>query len=62
MKKLMKSQTNKTICGICAGFANYYNVDPVLVKAIYAAATIITGFIPGIIAYLVLAVIIPYEQ
>lgn len=59
MKKLERSDTNKMIAGVCSGIAAYFNLDPTLVRAIFAILTFFTGIIPGIIAYVVLIFIIP---
>lgn len=53
MKKLRLSKRNRIFLGVCGGFAEYFNVDPTLVRAI-AILLSITGGI-GIIAYLVVA-------
>ena len=58
-KRLYKSESDKKWLGICGGFAQYFDVDPVLIRALYVFLTIITGFIPGLIAYLILAWIMP---
>lgn len=55
-KKLYRSTTNKTIAGVCAGLAEYLNIDPTIVRVIWALVGLTGG---GIIAYLVCALIIP---
>ncbi len=55
-KKLYRSTTNKTIAGVCAGLAEYLNIDPTIVRVIWALVGLSGG---GIIAYLVCALIIP---
>ena len=55
-KKLYRSTTNKTIAGVCAGLAEYLNIDPTIVRVIWALIGLTGG---GIIAYLVCALIIP---
>ncbi len=63
MKKLLyKSEDNKMLEGVCAGVAEYFELDPTLVRAGYAFVSIITGVIPGLIAYIVLAVIMPKKS
>lgn len=59
MKKLTRSDTNKQLAGVCGGMAEYFSVDPTLVRVVYILLTVFTGIIPGIIAYLVLIVVIP---
>jgi phage shock protein C len=62
MKRLYKSETEKKLFGACGGFAEYMDVDPVLVRVGYAFITAVTGFIPGMIAYPVLAWIMPTKS
>ncbi len=63
MKKLLyKSEDNKMLEGVCAGVAEYFELDPTLVRAGYAFVSIVTGVVPGLIAYVVLAVIMPKKS
>ena len=55
-KKLYRSRTNKTIAGVCGGFAEYFNVDPTIVRVIWALVDLSGA---GLLAYLVCALIIP---
>ncbi len=59
-KKLYRSETNKMLCGVCAGVAEYFDIDPTLIRLIWIGLTCI-GF-SGIIAYVVAAVIIPTQS
>lgn len=60
MKKITKSSSNKMICGVCAGIANYFNIDPTLVRLIWAVLIFCAG--TGILAYIIAAIIIPYDN
>lgn len=53
-KKLYKSN-NKKICGVCAGVAEYLDIDPTLVRLIWAAFTLAGG--SGILIYIIAALI-----
>lgn len=57
-KKLYRSESNKMLCGVCGGVGEYFNVDPTLVRLLWAIL-VFTG--PGIFAYLIAAVIIPRD-
>ena len=61
MKRLYKSATDKKLCGVCGGIAEYFNIDPTLVRLL-CAAVILCSFFTGIIAYFLAAIIIPYQQ
>jgi len=58
-KRLYKSEDNKQLDGVCGGIAEYFDVDPTLVRVGYAFITVITGIFPGLIAYLALMIIMP---
>lgn len=58
-KKLYKSTTDRKLCGVCAGIANYLNVDPTVVRLLWALITFLGG--AGVIAYIVCALVIPDE-
>jgi phage shock protein C len=59
MKRLYKSRKNRVIAGVCGGIAEYFNVDPVLVRLI-AVLFIFTGG-AALIAYVLGMIIIPKE-
>ena len=57
MKKLCKSNTNKKICGVCGGIAEYLNADPTLIRLAFAVIALAAG--SGILAYFLTALIMP---
>lgn len=57
-KKLMRSN-NKMVAGVCAGIAEYFDVDPTLIRVAYVLLFFITGILPLLIAYIALTIIIP---
>jgi phage shock protein C len=59
MKNLYRSEDNKIFFGILGGLGEYYNIDPVLLRAGYVFVTIITGIVPGTLAYFICKFIIP---
>jgi phage shock protein C len=59
MKRLYKSDKDRKIGGVCAGIAEYFDVDPTLVRAGYLLLTILTAILPGIIAYIALLWLMP---
>lgn len=58
-KRLYKSRTDKKIDGVCAGIANYFNLDPTLVRIALVLFCLLGG--SGILAYIICALIIPRE-
>ena len=59
-RRLKRSATNRMVCGVCAGIAEYFNWDPTIIRIIWVAASIFlgAGFL-GVIAYFIVAVIMP---
>lgn len=59
-KKLLKSRTNRMICGVCGGIGKYFNIDPTLVRILWVVFSV-ASFGTGLLAYIIAAVIIPEE-
>lgn len=59
VKKLTRSKNNALIGGVCAGLANYFGWDPVLVRLLYVVVSIASVAFPGILVYIILWVIMP---
>ena len=59
-KRLYKSSTDKKVCGVCGGIANYFDVDPTVIRLIWAIFTLVGG--SGLIAYIIAAIIMPDEM
>jgi phage shock protein C len=58
-KKLLRSNTNKMIAGVCGGIAEYINLDPTVVRLLWVIFCFAGG--TGILAYIVAAIIIPSQ-
>jgi len=56
-KKLVKS-FDKKISGVCGGIAQYFNIDPTIVRASWAVLTLVSSF-PGIVLYIICALVMP---
>lgn len=56
-KKLTKSSADRKLCGVCAGIAEFFAIDPTLVRLLWVILTLCAG--SGIIAYLIAAIIMP---
>ena len=59
-KKLYRSSENKVICGVCGGIAEYFNIDPTVVRVGWAIVSVFGG--AGVLAYIVAAVIMPRQE
>ncbi len=58
-KQLTRATYDRKIAGVCGGIAHYFDVDPTLVRAGYVIASIFMAGFPGILVYILLAVIMP---
>ena len=58
-KKQLTRSTDKMLAGVCSGIAEYFDLDPTLVRVCYAVLTIFTTCFPGLLLYLLLILIIP---
>ena len=56
-KRLYKSRENVMIDGVCGGIAEYFNIDPTLVRLGWVIFCAMGG--SGIVAYIIAAIIIP---
>lgn len=54
-KRLVKGE--KKLFGVCSGLANYFDVDPTIMRVLFIVAVL--GFGTGILIYLILAVVMP---
>ena len=61
LKKLTRPRTGRMLAGVCAGIANYVNMDPTVIRVIYALLSIFTAF-AGVIVYLILMLVIPEDK
>jgi len=62
MKKLYKSKENKIFAGVIGGIGKYFNIDPVLLRIVWVLATVFTGFVPGIIVYIISILVVPEKS
>ena len=58
-KRLYKSRENRMIAGVIGGIGEYLGVDPVVLRVLWVAIVVFTVGIPGIIVYLIAALVIP---
>lgn len=58
-KRLHRSRTDRMIWGVCGGLAEYFNADPTIVRLIAVLLIFLNGL--GILAYLIMAIIVPLE-
>lgn len=56
-KRLYRNVNDKMLCGVCSGLADYFNIDPTLVRL----AWVVLGFMggSGLLAYIIASIVIP---
>ena len=60
-KKLRRS-ANKMLAGVCAGIAEYLNLDPTVVRVAYVVISILSAAFPGVLLYLILMLLMPNSE
>ena len=56
-RQLARSESDRRIAGVCGGIAEYFDIDPTIVRIIFVLAALLGG--PGLLIYLVLWIVLP---
>ena len=56
-KKLYRNTENKMLAGVCSGIADYFDIDPTLVRLGWVVFSLLGG--SGLLAYIIAAIIMP---
>lgn len=59
-RRLTRSKTERKIFGVCGGLAEYFGIDPTLVRLAFVVLTLFNGI--GLVLYIILAIIMPSEE
>lgn len=62
MKRLYRSRNDRKIAGVLGGVSEYFQMDPTVVRIVYAILFILTSFFPFGLIYLAAIFIIPNEE
>lgn len=57
VKRFYRSRDQKVLAGVCGGIAEYFGIDPVLVRILWVLAIFLAG--TGVIAYIIAWIIVP---
>lgn len=57
-KRLTKSPSNRMVCGVCAGIGEYFDIDPTVIRLLWAILTV-CGVGSGLLVYIIAAVVMP---
>lgn len=61
-KRLYKNTDRKMISGVLAGFSDYLGVDVTIIRVIYVLLSIFTDGFPGLVLYIILAIVMPERR
>src|SRR5262249_634254 len=61
-RRLTRSSTDRMLAGVCGGLSKYLGMDPHLVRLLFALLCIPTGLFPLVIAYIVMAFVVPLDE
>jgi phage shock protein C len=61
-KKLYRSMVDKKLCGVCGGIAEYFNLDPTIIRLLWVVMTLFTAAFPGVLAYIICTLIVPQQD
>lgn len=56
-KKLYRDPVNKQLAGVCSGIAEFFGIDPTIVRLLWVFAVLFVG--TGVLAYIICAILIP---
>lgn len=61
-RPLRRSATNRQIAGVVGGLAEYFRVDPTLLRVVYVVGSVISAAFPGLLVYVLLWLLIPETE
>lgn len=61
-KRLRRIPSRGWVAGVCAGIAEFADVDKMVVRALYVLGTLVTLVIPGTLAYVIMWAVIPPQD
>ena len=60
-KRLIRPRGDRKIAGVCAGIAEYFDLDVTLVRVLWPLLTVFSALFPGVIFYIVAWIVMPEE-
>ena len=61
-KKLYRSASQKMIGGVCAGLADYMDIDISLVRLVFVALVLVTAIFPMVLFYVIAWIVVPFKE
>ena len=60
-KRLYRSKKDSMLAGVCGGIAEYFDLDPTLVRIGYLVLSALSVGVPGILVYIILWIVVPEQ-
>jgi phage shock protein C len=60
--ELLRSRDDRMIAGVCGGLAKWLGWDPTAVRVLYVLASVFSAAFPGLLVYIILALVMPSEE
>jgi phage shock protein C len=61
-RRLRRSTGDRMLVGVCGGLGHYLGIDSTLIRVLYAVVTVFTALVPGILLYVILALVVPADD
>ncbi len=61
-RKLYRSESNRVFAGVLGGLGEYFGVDATLLRVFFVIGTLLTGFFPLVLAYIIIIFIVPQKS
>ena len=62
MVKLVRPSRGRMLLGVCAGLAEWWNIDRTLLRILYVLVSVCSAGFPGILCYIVLGILMPPDE
>ena len=60
-KNLYRSTTHRMLGGVCGGVADYFGIDPTIIRLLYLVLSVFTAGFPGLLLYILCLFVIPND-
>lgn len=61
LRRITRSRNERVFAGVCGGIAVYFGLDPVLIRVLYVALTVLSNGVGGVLVYIIGWIVIPLE-
>jgi phage shock protein C len=59
VKRLYRSRNDKMLAGVCGGLAEYFGIDPTIIRLLFVLLAIVTAALPVMLAYFIMCLVVP---